>query len=432
MGFKGRIMEHSSGRNDCPAEVQGNEGMIREEFSGAAELKRRNSVLVAASALTALVEESSKGDDERGGAPIYQVSRRHSSGSDEEPGSPKPDGKQVLPKKKFPQILMHVLSIEEYSDMISWTPDGLGFDVTKPFDFTSDVLPRFFKEAQFASFVRKLNRWGFRRLNRGTDSGAFYHDLFRRDKPELCKKMSCKNVITPPERGRCPRYTQMPRKPHPFAFDDALQVVADNSNTHLIPHRIHDSYMDSLSPQSVGPPSPLLFNSAQVFEHKRVQSDPNRPFFVRDRLMSREFHRPMFGSETPQHLSPQPMANQVELYESIWSSPQAICSPTSLCQLHETTSPLPSYHQQHDSHPVDDLMIPNLPERSLPMPVLSPRPRGVVAPSVLPRRSAAISSEMEVTASPIPLICRHTHLHWKTQQSRAMLQQSRLLMKHPL
>jgi len=32
---------------------------------------------------------------------------------------------------------------------------------------------------------------GFRQVSRGSDSGAFHHPLFRRDKPDLCKNMAC-------------------------------------------------------------------------------------------------------------------------------------------------------------------------------------------------------------------------------------------------
>ena len=39
--------------------------------------------------------------------------------------------------------------------------------------------------------LRKLNRWGFRQASRGPEAGAFCHDLFQRDAPELCRGMVC-------------------------------------------------------------------------------------------------------------------------------------------------------------------------------------------------------------------------------------------------
>lgn len=36
-----------------------------------------------------------------------------------------------------------------------------------------------------------MNRWGFRQISHGPDSGAFYHELFKRDDPEACRGMVC-------------------------------------------------------------------------------------------------------------------------------------------------------------------------------------------------------------------------------------------------
>jgi len=100
--------------------------------------------------------------------------------------------------KTFPEILMDVLSAPESRGLIEWLPGGASFVVLEPFDLASDVLPRYFKrsQCQYESFVRKLNRWGFRRVggakHSNRDSGAYYHELFVRDRPELCKRMRCR------------------------------------------------------------------------------------------------------------------------------------------------------------------------------------------------------------------------------------------------
>ena len=41
------------------------------------------------------------------------------------------------------------------------------------------------------SFRRQLNLWGFRRVDqKGADKGAYYHEMFLRAKPHLCRDMS--------------------------------------------------------------------------------------------------------------------------------------------------------------------------------------------------------------------------------------------------
>jgi hypothetical protein len=86
--------------------------------------------------------------------------------------------------------LMDILANEEYTEVISWLPHGNGFAIHKKKTFASEILPRHFKASKFTSFTRKLNRWGFTRAARGPETGAYFHKLFRRDKPELCLQMT--------------------------------------------------------------------------------------------------------------------------------------------------------------------------------------------------------------------------------------------------
>lgn len=46
---------------------------------------------------------------------------------------------------------------------------------------------------KYTSFTRKLNRWGFTRVTRGPETGAYYHKYFQRGDTRLCMQMSCQS-----------------------------------------------------------------------------------------------------------------------------------------------------------------------------------------------------------------------------------------------
>lgn len=63
--------------------------------------------------------------------------------------------------------------------------------------FESKILPKhFYKHSKYPSFTRKLNRWGFVRVTRGPETGAYFHPCFRRGDYRLVMQMSCSNITT--------------------------------------------------------------------------------------------------------------------------------------------------------------------------------------------------------------------------------------------
>merc|ERR1712150_10742 len=77
-----------------------------------------------------------------------------------------------------------------FTEIVSWQPHGRCFLVHKTKEFVDIVLPKYFKQTKLTSFQRQLNLYGFCRLTRGRDAGAYYHEMFLRGKGFLCQSMT--------------------------------------------------------------------------------------------------------------------------------------------------------------------------------------------------------------------------------------------------
>ncbi|GMH75709.1 hypothetical protein TL16_g06851 [Triparma laevis f. inornata] len=72
---------------------------------------------------------------------------------------------------------------------IGWLSHGRGFKIRDQKSFVDNVMQLHFKHTKITSFQRQLNLYGFRRLTRGPDTGAYFHEYFLRDMPRLCVRM---------------------------------------------------------------------------------------------------------------------------------------------------------------------------------------------------------------------------------------------------
>eukprot|EP00984_Skeletonema_dohrnii_P013268 scaffold5468_cov101-Skeletonema_dohrnii-CCMP3373.AAC.3 len=116
--------------------------------------------------------------------------------SEHDASTPTTDALNDQKVKSFPQVLQEILNTSEYESIARWLPDGLSFIIADKRRFSDEILPKYFRRvALFHSFIRKLNRYGFRRIKgscKGEES-SFAHNNFVRDKPWLCLKMNCKS-----------------------------------------------------------------------------------------------------------------------------------------------------------------------------------------------------------------------------------------------
>lgn len=78
----------------------------------------------------------------------------------------------------FFRRLHAMITNEARTGCITWLPDGLGFVISSKQKFADVILPLYFGRTKFASFARRLKRWGFTRRQK---DGSFHHDQFRRD-----------------------------------------------------------------------------------------------------------------------------------------------------------------------------------------------------------------------------------------------------------
>jgi len=92
----------------------------------------------------------------------------------------------------FPEKLHRLLLEVEAagrSDVISFVANGRAFAIHKPDKFFKEIVPLYFRQSRLSSFKRQLNLYGFELINTGPARGGYYHELFVKDRCELCRRM---------------------------------------------------------------------------------------------------------------------------------------------------------------------------------------------------------------------------------------------------
>ena len=79
--------------------------------------------------------------------------------------------------QRLPVKLNAILSNPELSNIIVWIPHGRSWMILKPNDFVSKVMPDYFESANYKSFLRLINAWGFRKMTSGPDKDSYFHEV---------------------------------------------------------------------------------------------------------------------------------------------------------------------------------------------------------------------------------------------------------------
>eukprot|EP00581_Thalassiosira_minuscula_P017495 CAMPEP_0183711532 /NCGR_PEP_ID=MMETSP0737-20130205/7016_1 /TAXON_ID=385413 /ORGANISM="Thalassiosira miniscula, Strain CCMP1093" /LENGTH=428 /DNA_ID=CAMNT_0025940067 /DNA_START=69 /DNA_END=1355 /DNA_ORIENTATION=+ len=166
-------------------------------------------------------------------------------------------------KPNFSEKLHSVLSSKECRHAIAWLPSGRSFCITDQEEFVKKILPKFFREAKFESFSRRLKRWGFRKVyTTGLSQTIFSHDLFHRDRPDLCKVMDGRGNATLSKNSEASTLGNVPASPvgsvtaqdqhfhkmmmlqqanHQFALRQQMNPIQNSRMACLSPHKNIDT-----------------------------------------------------------------------------------------------------------------------------------------------------------------------------------------------
>ncbi|ETW08131.1 hypothetical protein H310_02471 [Aphanomyces invadans] len=105
------------------------------------------------------------------------------------PGKGKAQGAPIFLQKTY------TLFENAPEEVAGWANNGTTVVIKDPDEFAKSMLPKYFKHNNFASFVRQLNFYGFRKYKKDDilisedettkNWWEFYHDKFLRHAPEL-------------------------------------------------------------------------------------------------------------------------------------------------------------------------------------------------------------------------------------------------------
>ena len=156
----------------------------------------------------------------------------------------------------FPVSLYRLLeesTIRGLDDVVSWLPDsqcqiteggmvtGGGteqrqrrhlFKVHNPTKFCTTIMPNYFNQTKYKSFLRQLNFYGFERVTCGPHRGSYWHKKFIRGQPDLCheiKRINATNTVTGPS-TTSPKYHRAAITTLDKAMDGSSTTTASSTN----------------------------------------------------------------------------------------------------------------------------------------------------------------------------------------------------------
>eukprot|EP00977_Amphora_coffeiformis_P023836 scaffold14501_cov163-Amphora_coffeaeformis.AAC.1 len=83
-----------------------------------------------------------------------------------------------LDNMTFAEKVYDMLSKPRYEHSIAWMPHGRAFKIMVPKSFEAEVCPQYFGHSRYSSFLRDLNKYGFKHLTKGEDRNCKFSHCY--------------------------------------------------------------------------------------------------------------------------------------------------------------------------------------------------------------------------------------------------------------
>ena len=138
----------------------------------------------------------------------------------------------------FPAKLYNILCQPELSFVITWLSNGHCWKVLNREKMETFILPLYFNMRKYQSFMRQVNGWGFKRVNKGVNKGSYHHANFLYAQDHLIRSMRRVCASPPTKKGCHPRYTLTPQLLSPLKQTDMGRKTEASTKKNLCEYKI--------------------------------------------------------------------------------------------------------------------------------------------------------------------------------------------------
>jgi hypothetical protein len=232
---------------------------------------------------------------------------------------------------------MEILDDGKYNDIISWLPTGDGFIIHDKKRFSEEVMPIYFKQSQYSSFVRRMSRWKFALVREGHKKAKFFHPLFVRGSKH---NASCIRPVRQKRHGVGEEETGAGAD-EMYPVDMYLKAQRNNMNI----------------PKHIGNPMDQYNSSLMAFMNQSQMSNPSTAAVAlggmggASNLLHQGFVRGFNPQMTPEFMQMQMMMNQAkyvqqQMHRNQESEGGYVMAPKDLQQQQQQQDPM--NHKEND------------------------------------------------------------------------------------